>query len=136
MTVCELRRGDLMLLDYRVLHAGLPNGSVQARPIIYMVYSRPWFFDYNNHVSRVPLDMPIEHYNELPAAIRPLLVRAFSYAVRARWHEIDGPPPVRMTEPPRPPVVSRPVSSANVGRNDPCPCGSGKKFKHCHGKVA
>jgi preprotein translocase subunit SecA len=22
---------------------------------------------------------------------------------------------------------------AKVGRNDPCPCGSGKKFKHCHG---
>jgi preprotein translocase subunit SecA len=21
-----------------------------------------------------------------------------------------------------------------VGRNDPCPCGSGKKFKNCHGK--
>jgi preprotein translocase subunit SecA len=20
-----------------------------------------------------------------------------------------------------------------VGRNDPCPCGSGKKYKHCHG---
>jgi preprotein translocase subunit SecA len=24
---------------------------------------------------------------------------------------------------------------AKVGRNDPCPCGSGKKFKHCHGKL-
>ncbi len=24
---------------------------------------------------------------------------------------------------------------ANVGRNDPCPCGSGKKFKNCHGKA-
>ena len=23
-----------------------------------------------------------------------------------------------------------------VGRNDPCPCGSGKKFKHCHGRDA
>ncbi|VVD93395.1 preprotein translocase subunit SecA [Pandoraea horticolens] len=23
-----------------------------------------------------------------------------------------------------------------VGRNDPCPCGSGKKFKHCHGKLS
>jgi preprotein translocase subunit SecA len=23
-----------------------------------------------------------------------------------------------------------------VGRNDPCPCGSGKKYKHCHGKLA
>ncbi len=24
---------------------------------------------------------------------------------------------------------------ARVGRNDPCPCGSGKKYKHCHGKL-
>lgn len=24
---------------------------------------------------------------------------------------------------------------AKVGRNEPCPCGSGKKFKHCHGKL-
>ncbi|MFI5314549.1 MAG: SEC-C metal-binding domain-containing protein [Myxococcota bacterium] len=23
--------------------------------------------------------------------------------------------------------------SPKVGRNDPCPCGSGKKFKKCHG---
>ncbi|HEX2532600.1 MAG TPA: SEC-C metal-binding domain-containing protein, partial [Chitinophagaceae bacterium] len=23
-----------------------------------------------------------------------------------------------------------------IGRNDPCPCGSGKKFKNCHGKDA
>ena len=26
------------------------------------------------------------------------------------------------------------VANAKVGRNDPCPCGSGKKFKHCHGR--
>jgi preprotein translocase subunit SecA len=25
--------------------------------------------------------------------------------------------------------------STKVGRNDPCPCGSGKKYKHCHGKL-
>ncbi|NCB57749.1 MAG: preprotein translocase subunit SecA [Gammaproteobacteria bacterium] len=24
---------------------------------------------------------------------------------------------------------------AKIGRNDPCPCGSGKKYKHCHGKL-
>ncbi|MHB1666292.1 SEC-C metal-binding domain-containing protein [Thiomonas sp.] len=23
-----------------------------------------------------------------------------------------------------------------VGRNDLCPCGSGKKYKHCHGKLS
>ena len=26
-----------------------------------------------------------------------------------------------------------PVDWSSVGRNDPCPCGSGKKFKKCHG---
>jgi preprotein translocase subunit SecA len=27
-------------------------------------------------------------------------------------------------------------AGGKVGRNDPCPCGSGKKFKHCHGRLA
>jgi preprotein translocase subunit SecA len=26
-------------------------------------------------------------------------------------------------------------SLPKVGRNDPCPCGSGKKYKHCHGQL-
>jgi preprotein translocase subunit SecA len=26
--------------------------------------------------------------------------------------------------------------SQKIGRNDPCPCGSGKKYKHCHGKLS
>ena len=28
------------------------------------------------------------------------------------------------------------IAFAGVGRNDPCPCGSGKKFKDCHGKLS
>ena len=33
------------------------------------------------------------------------------------------------------PTVSGPVKvEKKVGRNDPCPCGSGKKYKACHGK--
>jgi preprotein translocase subunit SecA len=27
-------------------------------------------------------------------------------------------------------------SEKKVGRNEKCPCGSGKKFKHCHGNVS
>ena len=38
------------------------------------------------------------------------------------------------------PVDSKPQPIVNagpkVGRNDPCPCGSGKKYKNCHGKNA
>ena len=35
------------------------------------------------------------------------------------------------------PQSSQPLvrAQAKVGRNDPCPCGSGKKYKHCHGAV-
>ena len=29
-----------------------------------------------------------------------------------------------------------PDTWGNPGRNDPCPCGSGEKFKHCHGRLA
>ncbi|MDX1781672.1 MAG: SEC-C metal-binding domain-containing protein, partial [Thalassovita sp.] len=31
---------------------------------------------------------------------------------------------------------SDPSTWGNPGRNEPCPCGSGKKFKHCHGRLA
>jgi preprotein translocase subunit SecA len=36
------------------------------------------------------------------------------------------------------PAVQAPVlrDQPKVGRNDPCPCGSGRKFKQCHGKLA
>jgi SEC-C motif-containing protein len=39
-----------------------------------------------------------------------------------RWFYVDGTHP---REPAR--------AAASVGRNDPCPCGSGMKYKRCHG---
>ncbi len=50
--------------------------------------------------------------------------RATFRRVEGRWMYVDGktvkPEPIRRVEP-------------AAGRNDPCPCGSGKKFKRCHG---
>ncbi|MFW5426476.1 MAG: SEC-C metal-binding domain-containing protein, partial [Methylophagaceae bacterium] len=36
------------------------------------------------------------------------------------------------------PSHQKPVTrdGKKVGRNDPCPCGSGKKFKQCHGAIS
>jgi preprotein translocase subunit SecA len=36
------------------------------------------------------------------------------------------------------PAKSQPIVNTmpKVGRNDPCPCGSGKKYKQCHGRLA
>jgi len=41
----------------------------------------------------------------------------------------DDPPPATA-----PPPFTR--AGQKVGRNDMCPCGSGKKYKHCHGRLA
>ncbi|HEV3309734.1 MAG TPA: SEC-C metal-binding domain-containing protein, partial [Chloroflexota bacterium] len=36
---------------------------------------------------------------------------------------------------PRPAAQTAIGAGAKVGRNDPCPCGSGKKYKQCHGRT-
>ncbi|MDX1581127.1 MAG: SEC-C metal-binding domain-containing protein, partial [Alphaproteobacteria bacterium] len=46
----------------------------------------------------------------------------------------DGQRRTRMTEEERDP--NDPATWGKVPRNAPCPCGSGKKYKHCHGAVA
>ena len=45
--------------------------------------------------------------------------------------ELSAPPKAEGARPQ--PTVHR---DAKVGRNDPCPCGSGKKYKKCHGAAA
>jgi preprotein translocase subunit SecA len=47
--------------------------------------------------------------------------------------ETDGDTPPAETEVQLPRVTVR-RETPKVGRNDPCPCGSGKKYKHCHGR--
>ena len=46
-----------------------------------------------------------------------------------------GAPEAPKPEAPKPHTIEKDKDDpyANVGRNDPCPCGSGKKFKKCHG---
>jgi uncharacterized protein YecA (UPF0149 family) len=30
--------------------------------------------------------------------------------------------------------IAQKIKSEKIGRNDPCPCGNGKKYKRCHGR--
>ncbi|WP_304597449.1 preprotein translocase subunit SecA [Adlercreutzia caecimuris] len=46
---------------------------------------------------------------------------------------MPGQPPKPAPAKPQTFVKDKEDPYANVGRNDPCPCGSGKKFKKCHG---
>ena len=60
-----------------------------------------------------------------------------------RHETFEGFGPVKDAEPAAAPddedvAQKRPFvrPDRKVGRNDPCPCGSGKKYKHCHGKLS
>ena len=57
---------------------------------------------------------------------------AFQHAEASGMPEVEAgaQPP---EQPPMPETFVR--DQPKVGRNDPCPCGSGKKFKQCHGKL-
>ena len=86
MVSIPFQRGDAILMDYRTMHTGLPNRSNKVRPILYLVYTREWFFDDNNHRGRVPMDIPLEAIQLLPPALHGLMMRAFQQALRVRQY--------------------------------------------------
>ncbi len=49
---------------------------------------------------------------------------------------VGAPPPGMGAPPPRPPAAPHRADGSKVGRNDPCPCGSGKKYKKCCGQFS
>jgi preprotein translocase subunit SecA len=63
------------------------------------------------------------------------IAAATAGAVQAAPGATQAAAPSTETAAPASPVATQTVPSeyAGVGRNDPCPCGSGKKFKRCHG---
>ena len=54
-----------------------------------------------------------------------------------QYHHADYDEALAAANPDQPAGAEPHVNLApKVGRNDPCPCGSGKKYKHCHGKLS
>ena len=47
--------GDVYMFDYRLKHAGMANNSSLARPILYIVFSKPWWIDPKNFCNQKPV---------------------------------------------------------------------------------
>jgi hypothetical protein len=43
-----LRTGDVLIYDYRMCHRGARNLSQKVRPMLYLMYARPWFYEHLN----------------------------------------------------------------------------------------
>jgi preprotein translocase subunit SecA len=88
-------------------------------------------------VTRILMTVQIRSAEELEAAEEPEAPLNVQYQ-HAEFAdagdtaaELEEEGEVAVAEKPRPFVRE----GHKVGRNDPCPCGSGKKYKHCHGKL-
>ncbi|MES2932013.1 MAG: preprotein translocase subunit SecA [Pseudomonadota bacterium] len=90
-----------------------------------------------NEVVRIVMTVKIQSRAEIDAAEQAM---AQSHVENVHYQHADFNPDAGPEE------LLAPTANANaaqeqgglpkVGRNDPCPCGSGKKYKQCHGKLA
>ena len=68
--------GDAFLMDFRLIHAGTPNVSDIARPILYIVYSRPWFREDMNFDEQPPINLSPKQRKKVPKKLRYLFANA------------------------------------------------------------
>ncbi len=86
---------------------------------------------------------PLVEYKSEAYRLFQGLIESIEHEIASNIHHISitrqAPPPVQETHTNREEVEPQSKTRRNaqkVGRNDPCPCGSGKKFKRCHGASA
>ena len=88
-----------------------------------------------NEVVRIVMTVRIQSREEIDAAEEQL---AQSHVENVHYQHADFNPNAAPEELLAPTAEPEGTASTvpKVGRNDPCPCGSGKKYKQCHGKLA
>ncbi|MDP5009192.1 MAG: SEC-C metal-binding domain-containing protein, partial [Glaciimonas sp.] len=88
-----------------------------------------------SEVVRVVMTVRIESREEIAAAEQSL---AQAQPANMHFQHADFDPnaaPEELLAPTAHPDAKQPGGVPKVGRNDPCPCGSGKKYKQCHGQL-
>lgn len=84
-----------------------------------------------NEVTQVLMNVQIRSEQDIEAAEAP------HAPSNVQYHHADYEEALSQDEPAegedKAPFVR---NGEKVGRNDPCPCGSGKKYKQCHGKLS
>jgi preprotein translocase subunit SecA len=112
----------LLAMDHLRQSVGL-RGYAQKQPL--QEYKQESFELFASMIERVREEtMQMLHQVQVERAPEPEAPRQPQQMNFQHGDEI-----IDENEPPQPMRRDQP----KVGRNDPCPCGSGKKYKHCHG---
>ncbi len=133
-TIDSQWRDHLSALDY--LRQGIHlRGYAQKQPK--QEYKREAFQLFaqlldsvKNEVTRVLMNVRVQSAEQISQAAEQLEEKAeaisnVTYTAPTETGEVET-----TTDP-----ATQVAAVPRVGRNDPCPCGSGKKYKHCHGKL-
>ena len=96
-----------------------------------------------NDVVRIVMTVHVQSQQEIELAEQQL---AQAHVENLNYQHADFDPslapeellaPAALPKQPEAPLTQAMANAmAKAGRNDPCPCGSGKKYKQCHGKLA
>ena len=143
-TLDHLWKDHLLSLDHLRSGIGL-RAYGQRDPLNEYKQEAFSLFEYMLHHLRELVTERLAHM-KIRMDAPPQALEAMRPAAR-RMSETRHDPAMGDAEPlPGGPALSRvsaqardatdPATWGRVGRNEPCPCGSGKKFKHCHGQVA
>jgi preprotein translocase subunit SecA len=93
-----------------------------------------------NEVTRILMTVQIRGEQDVAAVEEPVELQNVSYqhaeydSALAPEEEEEQVAEAAVATAPKPQPFVR--QGEKVGRNDPCPCGSGKKYKQCHGRLA
>jgi len=89
-------------------------------------------------VTRVLMTVQIHSQEEVEQAekARAPAVENVQYQHAGYEEALAGPEGPAAAAPAAPKEAPFVRQMGKIGRNDPCPCGSGKKYKHCHGKLS
>jgi preprotein translocase SecA subunit len=124
-TIDTLWKDHLLNMDHLKEGIGL-RGYGQKNPL--QEYQKEGFDMFEDMIHRVQEDV-----------VQKLFTVELARESAVQEIEMQQPRPQRMMlSHGDEPIAAHPVKAkrdaAKVGRNDPCPCGSGKKYKRCHGK--
>jgi preprotein translocase subunit SecA len=134
---CELAES---LYEQREQQMGAEKTRLLERLVMLQIIDRLWV-DHLTEMDRMRLQAGLdtmrqmrsadsykmiggEKYKDLVTAIQQeVAAMIFHVAIVAKGQKA-----------PQSPMAKAGTGKRKVGRNDPCPCGSGKKYKHCHGR--
>jgi len=138
-TIDSQWREHLSALDY--LRQGIHlRGYAQKQPK--QEYKREAFVLFGqlldsvkNDVSRILMNVRVQSAEQISAETELMEARAekmanVTYTAPTETGEVES---TRSADPTGP--NDNDQALPRVGRNEPCPCGSGKKYKHCHGQL-